>query len=150
MACPAGPAGTSPPRRVRIRPSPTPIDVPCQSAPASVLVGSSRRSSVAPSRRNDPSMLPRARSSIVLTALAILAACGKEGPIEPAGGVFTLGQSLAVESGRDARVLGGSSGGTFVAVVVNLSFDSVGQTSDNLRASGIKAGDRGPSPARGG
>jgi hypothetical protein len=93
-------------------------------------------------------MLPHARSSIVLVALAILAACGKDGPVEPAGGVFTLGQALAVESGRDARVLGGTSGGSFVAVVVNLSFDSVGQTSYSLKASGIEAGDRGPFSAR--
>ena len=71
-------------------------------------------------------MPPRARPSYVLLALALLAACGKDGPLEPAGGDFTLGQSLAVESGRDARVLGGTGGGTFVAVVVNLGFDSVG------------------------
>jgi hypothetical protein len=100
-------------------------------------------------------MLPLARSSIVPArfsiipvALALLAACGKEGPVGPAGGAFTLGQSLAVESGRDAQVLGGSTGGTFVAVVVNLAFDSVGQTSYSLRASGIESGDRGPFSAR--
>ena len=93
-------------------------------------------------------MPPHARLSIVLVALALLSACGKDGPLEPAGGAFTLGQSLAVESGRDARVLGGSTGGTFVAVVVHLGSDSVGQSSYSLRASGIEAGDRGPFSAR--
>ena len=92
-------------------------------------------------------MPPHARTSIVLLALALLAAC-KDGPTGPAGGAFTLGQSLAVESGRDARVLGGLSGGSFVAVVVNLGTDSVGQSSYSLRASGIEAGDRGPFGAR--
>jgi len=93
-------------------------------------------------------MLPHARRSILSLALALLAACGKDGPVEPAGGAFTLGQSLAVESGRDAKVLGGGSGGTFVAVVVNLGFDTVGQSSYSLRASAIEAGDRGPFSAR--
>ena len=93
-------------------------------------------------------MPPRARRSIVLMAFALLAACEKNGPVGPVGGAFTLGQSLAVESGRDARVLGGSTGGSFVAVVVNLAFDSVGQSSYTLRASGIEAGDRGPFGAR--
>ncbi|HKP16493.1 MAG TPA: hypothetical protein VJT85_10510 [Gemmatimonadaceae bacterium] len=93
-------------------------------------------------------MLPQARSSLVPLAVALLAACGKDGPAEPVGGAFTLGQSLAVESGREARVLGGGSGGTFVAVVVNLGFDSVGKSSYSLRASGIEAGDSGPFSAR--
>ena len=93
-------------------------------------------------------MPPHARPSIVLMAFALLAACDKNGPVGPAGGPFTIGQSLAVESGRDARVEGGSSGGSFVAVVVNLGLDSVGQSSYSLRASGIAAGDRGPFGAR--
>ena len=52
-------------------------------------------------------MLLRARSFIVPSALVLLAACGSDGPVEPVGGEFSLGQSVSVESGRDARVLGG-------------------------------------------
>ena len=93
-------------------------------------------------------MLLRARSSIVLSALALVAACGSDGPVEPVGGEFSLGQSLSVESGRDARVLGGAAGGTFVAAVVNVALDSVGQSSYSLRATGIEAADRGPFGAK--
>jgi hypothetical protein len=100
-------------------------------------------------------MPPHARPSLVLSALALLAACGSEGPLGPAGGTFSLGQSLAVESGRDVRVTSEGTGGTFVAVVVNARLDSVGQSSYSLRASGIEAIDRGlfgvrsPSPDAG-
>ena len=93
-------------------------------------------------------MLPHARSTIVLAALAILAACGKEGPLEPVGGAFSLGQSLAVETGREARVLGGSTGGTFVAVVVNLGLDTLGKSGYSLRATGVEEAPRGPFSAR--
>ena len=93
-------------------------------------------------------MLPDARKSIVPLALGLLAACGKDGPTDPAGGIFSIGQSLAIESGRDAKVLGGVSGGSFVAVVVNIGTDTVGQSSYSLRASGIEGGDRGPFGAR--
>ena len=85
-------------------------------------------------------------------SLFFLAACGSDGPLEPVGGEFSLGQSLAVESGRDAKVLGGAAGGTFVAVVVNLSLDTLGKSDYSLRASGIQAaptgafGSRNPSP----
>jgi hypothetical protein len=89
-------------------------------------------------------MLPQARPSIVLSALALLAACGSDGPVGPAGGTFSLGQSLSVESGRDVRVLSGGTGGSFVAAVVNIGLDSVGQSSYSLRAAGIEAGDTGP------
>ena len=99
------------------------------------------RSSNSPKR---PRMLLRARSFIVPSALALLAACGSDGPVEPVGGEFSLGQSVSVESGRDARVLGGTAGGTFVAAVVNVALDSVGQSSYSLRATGIEAADQGP------
>ena len=89
-------------------------------------------------------MLPHARSSVVLSTLALLVACGSDGPVGPAGGTFSLGQSLAVESGRDVNVAAGNADGSFVAVVVNVGLDSVGQSSYSLRASGIAAGDRGP------
>ena len=87
-----------------------------------------------------------------VSSLLLLAACGSDGPLEPLGGEFSLGQSIAVESGRDAKVLGGSAGGTFVAVVVNLSFDTLGKSGYSLRADGIQAaptgafGSRNPSP----
>jgi hypothetical protein len=94
-------------------------------------------------------MLQPARCLSVLSALTLLAACGgSDGPLEPTGGVFNLGQSLTVASGRDARVLGGSGGGTFAAVVVNLALDSIGQSSYSLRASGIESSDHGPFSAR--
>ena len=93
-------------------------------------------------------MLPHARSTIALAALAVLAACGKEGPLEPAGGAFSLGQSLAVESGREARVLGGSTGGTFVAVVVNIGLDTLGKSGYSLRATGVQEAPRGAFSAR--
>ena len=93
-------------------------------------------------------MPSHARRSIALVLFALLAACEKDGPLGPAGGAFTLGQSVAVESGRDARVLGGNTDGSYVAVVVNLLTDSVGQANYSLRAIGIGAGDSGPFSAR--
>ena len=93
-------------------------------------------------------MLLRAHRSLVLSALALLAACGSDGPVGPAGGPFSLGQSLAVESGRDVRVATEGASGNFIAVVVNLGLDSGGQTSYSLRASGIEAVDRGLFGAR--
>jgi hypothetical protein len=89
-----------------------------------------------------------ARFTFVMAAVAGMAACGKEGPLEPAGGAFSLGQSLAVETGRDARVLGGSTGGTFVAVVVNLGLDTLGKSGFSLRATGVQEAPRGPFSAR--
>ena len=85
---------------------------------------------------------------VALAALAGLAACDKDGPLEPVGGAFSLGQSLAVESGREARVLGGSSGGTFVAVVVNLGLDTLGKSGYSLRATGVQETPQGPFSAR--
>ena len=64
-------------------------------------------------------MLPHAQRSLVLTALALLAACGSDGPLGPTGGTFTPGQSLAVESGRDVRVVSDGSAGTYIATVLN-------------------------------
>ena len=93
-------------------------------------------------------MLLHARSTLVLAALACLTACGKEGPLEPVGWAFSLGQSLAVETGREARVLGGTTGGTFVAVVVNLGADTLGKSGYSLRATGVEEAPRGPFSAR--
>ena len=93
-------------------------------------------------------MLVHARSITVMAALALLAACGKDGPLEPVGGTFSLGQSLAVETGREARVLGGSGGGTFVAVVVNIGLDTLGKSGYTLRATGVQEAPRGPFSAR--
>jgi hypothetical protein len=93
-------------------------------------------------------MLPQPRLLLAPIALVLLAACGSDGPVEPAGGAFSLGQSLSVESGRDARVVGGNAEGNYVAVVVNLALDSVGKSSYTLRASGIATGERGPFSVR--
>ena len=92
-------------------------------------------------------MRPSARLCFASSAL-LLAACGSDGPLEPVGGEFSLGQSLAVESGRDAKVLGGAAGGSFVAVVANLSLDTLGKTTYSLRASGIEEAEKGPFGAR--
>jgi hypothetical protein len=88
------------------------------------------------------------RVFIALSGFVLLAACGGDGPIEPVGGAFSLGQSIAVGSGRDAIVLGGSTGGTFAAVVVNVALDSVGQSGYTLRATGIDAAEQSPFASR--
>jgi hypothetical protein len=93
-------------------------------------------------------MLLHARPTLVLASLVLLAACEKDGPLEPVGGAFSLGQSLAVESGREARVLGGSTGGSFAAVVVNIGLDSLGKSGFSLRATGVQEAPRGPFSAR--
>lgn len=93
-------------------------------------------------------MLLRARLAFIPIALVFLAACGSDGPVGPAGGEFSLGQSLSVESGRDARVLGGATGGTFVATVLNVALDSTGKSGYTLRATGIQAAESGPFGAR--
>jgi len=71
----------------------------------------------------------------------MISGCGNDGPAEPVGGAFSLGQSLSVQRGRDARVLGSTTGGTFYAVVVNAGLDSVGEASFSLRASGVETAD---------
>jgi hypothetical protein len=83
----------------------------------------------------------QARIPALLGALAMvsmISGCGKDGPVEPVGGAFSLGQSLSVQRGRDAKVLGSTTGGTFYAVVVNAGLDSVGEASFTLRASGVQ------------
>jgi hypothetical protein len=83
-----------------------------------------------------------ARISILAGAFAMMstiAGCRNDGPVGPVGGEFTLGQSLAVQRGRDARVLGSTTGGSFYAVVVNTGLDSVGQATFSLRATGVDA-----------
>ncbi|MBW8770703.1 MAG: hypothetical protein JF589_13175 [Gemmatimonadetes bacterium] len=70
-----------------------------------------------------------------------ISGCKNDGPVGPVGGAFELGQSLSVGRGRDARIFGNSTGGTFFAVVVNSGLDSVGQAGFTLRASGIRAPD---------
>jgi len=81
-----------------------------------------------------------------------ISGCKNDGPVGPAGGAFELGQSLAVGRGRDARIFGNTTGGTFFAVVVNTGLDSVGQSGFTLRTSGIQGAnipplDRIPLPA---
>jgi len=70
-----------------------------------------------------------------------ISGCKNDGPLGPAGGAFALGQSVAVGRGRDARVLGSTTGGSFYAVVVNSGLDSVGQASFSLRATGVQSPD---------
>jgi hypothetical protein len=70
-----------------------------------------------------------------------ISGCRNDGPVGPVGGAFQLGQSLAVGRGRDARVLGGTTGGTFFAVVVNSGLDSIGQAGFTLRTSGVESPD---------
>ena len=86
-------------------------------------------------------MLLHAPRSILLSALALIAACGSDGPLGPTGGQFVPGQSLAAESGREVRVVSDGTAGTYVATVVNLSQDSVGKSGYSLRASGIETVD---------
>jgi hypothetical protein len=88
-------------------------------------------------------MHPSARPVVVL-GLAALAACADRGPLDPVGGDFTIGQSLAVESGRQARVVGGTTGGFFALVVTNLATDTASKSTFSLSATGISAGDAGP------
>ena len=73
--------------------------------------------------------------------MSSISGCRNDGPSGPVGGAFELGQSLAVSPGRDARVLGTTTGGSFFAVVVNSSLDSVGQTGFSLRAAGVQSPD---------
>jgi len=70
-----------------------------------------------------------------------ISGCKNDGPVGPAGGAFELGQSLSVAGGRDARIFGGTTGGTFFAVVVNTGLDSIGQAGFTLRTSGVQAPD---------
>ena len=93
-------------------------------------------------------MLVHAPRSIVLGALAVIAACGSDGPLGPTGGTFTPGQSLAVESGRDVRVTSDGTAGTYLATVVNIAQDSSGKSGYSLRASGVEEVDRGLFGAR--
>jgi hypothetical protein len=82
-------------------------------------------------------MLPHAPRSLFLSALALIAACGSDGPLGPTGGQFVPGQSLATESGRDVRVVSDGTDGTYIATVVNISQDSVGKFGYSLRANGF-------------
>ena len=76
----------------------------------------------------------------LLAGSLVLLACGDAGPLEPVGGTFEVGQSLAVESGREARVLGGPNGGFFTLVLANIAGDTLSSTAFSLRTSGIGAG----------
>jgi len=71
--------------------------------------------------------------------MSSISGCRNDGPSGPVGGAFELGQSLSVGRGRDARVLGSTTGGIFYAVVVNSGLDSVGQAGFTLRATGIQS-----------
>lgn len=71
--------------------------------------------------------------------LSVLAACGGDGPAGPGGGSFAIGQSYSVQSGREMRVLPGSTDGEFLAVVANVALDSNTQSSFSIRGSGLAA-----------
>jgi hypothetical protein len=73
----------------------------------------------------------------LLGGLLVLLACGDSGPLEPVGGAFEIGQSLAVESGREARVLGGPNGGYFSLVLANIAGDTLSSTAFTLRTTGL-------------
>ena len=75
----------------------------------------------------------------LLAGSLVLLACGDAGPLEPVGGTFEVGQSLAVESGREARVLGGPNGGFFTLVLANIAGDTLSSTAFSLRTNGIGA-----------
>ena len=75
----------------------------------------------------------------IVAALALTAACGGDDPVGPAGGLFSLGQSVNVESGRDVQLSPGATDGEFLAVAANLAPDSTTSSGFTLRASGNSA-----------
>jgi hypothetical protein len=81
--------------------------------------------------------LPRARL-LSLLACAFVSACGGDKPVGPAGGLFNLGQSVSVESGREVRVLPGATEGEFIAVVANVALDSSARANFTLKSSGTQ------------
>jgi hypothetical protein len=85
--------------------------------------------------------LPHAAASMLSTFLLLsaLTACGSDGPAGPGGGSFAVGQAFSVESGREMRVLPGSTNGEFIAVVANVALDSNTQSSFTLRGAGLAA-----------
>jgi hypothetical protein len=90
--------------------------------------------------------LPHARPHLfgALFGVAALAACGSEEPLGPAGGTFSIGQAISVESGRDMRVLPGATDGEFIAVVANVALDSNSRSSFRLSGTGIVPVETGP------
>jgi hypothetical protein len=80
--------------------------------------------------------LPTARPLAFAASALLLCACGSDTPLEPAGGLFTVGQSVSVESGRDVRLQPGAIDGEFAIVVVNGSLDSTSRTGFTLRSTG--------------
>jgi hypothetical protein len=92
-------------------------------------------------------MRPSPRWSLV-AGLFVLLGCGDSGPAGPVGGAFDIGQSLAVESGRDARVIGGANGGFFELVLANIAGDTLSSTAFALRTTGIADGIPGPFGSR--
>jgi hypothetical protein len=87
------------------------------------------------------------RWSLLAGSLVFLA-CEHPAPSEPVGGAFEIGQSLAVESGREARVLGGANGGFFSLVLANIAGDTLSSTAFTLRTTGIADGIPGPFGSR--
>jgi hypothetical protein len=85
--------------------------------------------------------LPHAGTSMLATLvmLSTLVACGSDGPSGPGGGSFSLGQAYSVESGREMRVLPGSTAGEFLAVVANVALDSNSQSGFTIRGTGLGA-----------
>ena len=81
--------------------------------------------------------LPRARLLSFL-ACAFVIACGSDKPLGPAGGLFNIGQSVSVESGREVRVLPGATDGEFIAVVANVALDSSARANFTLKSAGTQ------------
>jgi hypothetical protein len=106
-----------------------------------VLAAPPRSSVRTRSPTRSPMALPHAGIPTLptLALLATLVACGSDGPSGPGGGSFTVGQSYSVESGRELRVLPGSTNGEFMAVVANIALDSNTQSAFTIRGSGLGA-----------
>jgi hypothetical protein len=94
--------------------------------------------------------LPHARTYLAgaASALVLVAACGSDEPLGPAGGTFSLGQAISVESGRDMRVLPGGTDGEFIAVVTNIALDTNARSSFRLSGTGIVPVESGPFTSR--
>jgi hypothetical protein len=83
------------------------------------------------------------RLAVPLALTAMLGCGGGETPLEPVGGAFTVGQSVVVLGGRDARIVADASGGEFLAVVTNVALDGTSGATFVLSGTGLGS----PKPA---